>query len=40
MSFTPLDLSDDESIGGVLLTIDMVIQYGEDYDVKIPKVHT
>ena len=40
MSLTPLDLSDDESMGSVLLTIDMIMQYGEDYDVRIPKVHT
>ena len=39
VSFTPLDISDDESVGNVLLTVDMTIQYGEDYDVHIPKVY-
>ena len=38
VSFTPLDLSDEESIATVLLTVDMTIQYGEDYDVRMPKV--
>ena len=38
VSFTPLDISEEESLGTVLLTIDMTIQYGEDYDVRIPKV--
>ena len=38
VSFTPMDISDEQSIGSVLLTIDMTIQYGEDYDVCIPKV--
>ena len=39
VNFIPLDISDEESIGSVLLTIDMTIQYGEDYDVRIPKVY-
>ena len=38
VSYLPLDISDVESIENVLLTIDMTIQYGEDYDVHIPKV--
>ena len=38
VSFTPMDISDEQSIGSVLLPIDMTIQYGEDYDVRIPKV--
>jgi hypothetical protein len=33
VSFVPLDISDEESIGEVLLQIDMAIQYGEDADV-------
>ena len=39
VSFTPMDISDEQSIGSVLLIIDMTIQYGEDYDVRIPKVY-
>lgn len=35
VSFVPLDISDEESIGEVLLQIDMATQYGEDADVKI-----
>lgn len=34
MKFTPLDITDEESISDVLLTIDMSIQYGENADVK------
>ncbi|XP_018580254.1 GPN-loop GTPase 3 [Anoplophora glabripennis] len=32
--FIPLNLKDHESIGDVLITIDNVIQFGEDQDVK------
>lgn len=32
--FTPLNLKDNESISDVLITIDNVLQYGEDQDVK------
>lgn len=32
--FIPLNLNDEESIGDLLLTIDNIIQYGEDADVK------
>lgn len=32
--FTPLDIEDEESINDVLLIIDNVIQYGEDFDVR------
>lgn len=32
--FTPLNLSDEESIADLLLIIDNIIQYGEDADVK------
>eukprot|EP00882_Tetradesmus_deserticola_P005090 GHRQ01005362.1.p1 GENE.GHRQ01005362.1~~GHRQ01005362.1.p1 ORF type:complete len:277 (+),score=129.82 GHRQ01005362.1:409-1239(+) len=35
VSFVPLDISDEDSIGEVLLQIDMAIQYGEDADVKV-----
>lgn len=32
--FTPLSIKDNESVANVLLTIDNVLQYGEDLDVK------
>lgn len=32
--FTPLNLNDEESIADLLLTIDNIIQYGEDADTK------
>lgn len=32
--FTPLNLNDEESVNDLLMTIDNVIQYGEDADVK------
>ncbi|XP_075231770.1 GPN-loop GTPase 3 [Lycorma delicatula] len=32
--FIPIDLRDEESISNVLLTIDNILQYGEDADVK------
>lgn len=32
--FTPLNLNDEENIADLLLTIDNIIQYGEDADVK------
>lgn len=32
--FTPLNLKDQENLGDVLITIDNVLQYGEDLDVK------
>ncbi len=35
VSFLPLDISDEDSIGEVLLQIDMAIQFGEDADVKV-----
>ena len=37
VSFIPLDISDEDSIGTVLGHVDMAIQYGEDTDVKIPR---
>ena len=33
--FTPFNIKDEENIADVLLTIDNIIQYGEDADVKI-----
>jgi len=33
--FTPLNINDEENINDVLMTIDNIIQYGEDCDVKI-----
>lgn len=35
VSFVPLDITDEDSIGEVLLQIDMAIQYGEDADVRV-----
>lgn len=32
--FTPLNLNDQENISDVLITIDNILQYGEDLDVK------
>lgn len=32
--FIPLNLKDHENVGDVLLTIDNIIQYGEDQDIK------
>lgn len=32
--FTPLNLNDEESIADLLLTIDNIIQYGEDADTR------
>jgi hypothetical protein len=34
VQFFPLDISDEESIGDLLLTIDNCIQYGEDLEPK------
>jgi len=39
VSFTPLDITDEESISNVLMMVDMSIQYGEDTDIHIPKVN-
>lgn len=38
MQFLPLDISQEDSIADVLLYIDNTIQYGEDLDIKVPKV--
>ena len=37
VKFHPLDVSDEDSIGDVLMVIDNVLQYGEDQDVKESK---
>ncbi len=34
VKFHPLDVSDEDSINEILMTIDNVLQYGEDQDVK------
>jgi GTPase SAR1 family protein len=34
VTFTPLDINDEESVEELLLQIDMAIQYGEDQEVK------
>lgn len=33
--FYPLNIKEEESIDNILLTIDNIIQYGEDADVKV-----
>ncbi|KAG7294818.1 hypothetical protein JYU34_022808 [Plutella xylostella] len=33
--FYPLNIKKDESIDNILITIDNIIQYGEDADVKV-----
>lgn len=33
--FTPFNIDDEESISDVLFTIDNIIQFGEDSDVKV-----
>lgn len=38
VQFLPLDISDEDSVGEMLLFIDNIIQFGEDEDVKVPKV--
>nr|QBH74289.1 hypothetical protein [Nicoletia phytophila] len=35
VKFYPLDINDEENIGDLLLTINNIIQFGEDADVKI-----
>lgn len=32
--FTPLNLKDNENVGDVLVTIDNILQYGEDQDIR------
>ena len=36
VSFLPLNITDEESLDHVLLTVDHALQYGEDADVKVP----
>lgn len=36
VAFTPLDITDEENVEGVLSMIDMAIQYGEDVEPKDP----
>ncbi|XP_065197153.1 GPN-loop GTPase 3-like [Sycon ciliatum] len=36
VSFLPLNINDEESISNVMLSVDLIIQYGEDLDVKVP----
>mmetsp|Transcript_26426 Transcript_26426/g.57647 ORF Transcript_26426/g.57647 Transcript_26426/m.57647 type:complete len:277 (+) Transcript_26426:143-973(+) len=38
VSFVPLDITNEDSIGDVLLQVDMAIQYGEDAEVKVREV--
>lgn len=33
--FVPMNINDEESIQDLLLQIDLIIQYGEDADVKM-----
>ncbi|KAG8233423.1 hypothetical protein J437_LFUL013417 [Ladona fulva] len=33
--FYPLDLRDEENIGDIVITVNNIIQYGEDADVQI-----
>ncbi|KNE70321.1 hypothetical protein AMAG_14464 [Allomyces macrogynus ATCC 38327] len=37
VSFIPLDITDEESIGALLLQIDHAVQYGEDLEPEEPK---
>lgn len=34
ISYAPLDVTDEESIAGILLQIDMALQYGEEEEVR------
>ena len=38
VQFMALDVSDEESVANIVLQVDLAIQYGEDLDVKIPKL--
>ena len=33
-----MDISEEDSVGELLMYIDNTIQYGEDLDVKVPRV--
>ncbi len=37
VSFMPLDVTDEDSVGAVLSHIDNALQYGEDEEPKEPK---
>jgi len=37
VSFVPLDISDPESVEFVLSSVDYIIQYGEDLEIKEPR---
>ena len=38
VQFLPLNMAEEDALSDVMLYIDNTIQYGEDLDVKIPKV--
>ena len=38
VQFHPLDVSKEDTIGDLLTYIDTTIQYGEDLDIKVPRV--
>ena len=38
VQFHPLDVSEEDTIGDLLTYIDTTIQYGEDLDIKVPRV--
>ena len=40
VQFLPLNMAEEDSISDLMLYIDNTIQYGEDLDVKVPKVCT
>ena len=33
-----LDIGEEDSVANIMLQVDLAIQYGEDLDVKVPKV--
>jgi len=40
VQFNSLDVSEEDTIGDLLMYIDTTIQYGEDLDVRVPRVGT
>ena len=40
VQFHSLDVSEEDTIGDLLMYIDTTIQYGEDLDVRVPRVGT
>lgn len=38
VQFMALDIGEEESVANIVLQVDMAIQYGEDLDVKVPKL--